>query len=72
MSIEVTLIVLAVTVFLLVGSIYMDRRPRELGQVDLIPYKGVTLVTTIILVVLLAHLIALWTGTPITGRLSKF
>jgi hypothetical protein len=72
MTLDITLIAFAVATLIFAGSLYMDRRPREIGQVSLIPFKAITFLALIVMIVLLAHLISLWTGATLPGRRSKF
>ena len=68
MSLELTLAILAPFVVLLVYSAYMDHRPGELGKVRLIPYKGLMFLSLMFIVVLLAHVVSLVSGSPVPGR----
>jgi hypothetical protein len=68
MSLELTLAIIAAFVVLLVFSAYMDHRPRELGKVEMIPYKGLMFLSILLIIVLLAHVVSLLTGAPVYGR----
>jgi hypothetical protein len=68
MSLELTLTILGGFAVLLVYSAYMDHRPGELGKVKLIPYKGLMFMSLLFIVVLLAHVLSLVSGTPVPGR----
>ncbi|MDJ0949004.1 MAG: hypothetical protein QNJ94_08785 [Alphaproteobacteria bacterium] len=68
MSLTVTLIVLALAAALLAFSNYMSRCPTEPGKPRLIPYQGLQFVALIAIVLMLAHLVTLFTGEPFKGR----
>ena len=72
MSLELTLIALTVTAAIFGGSLYMDRRPREIGKVSLIPFRAISFLALIFIVILAAHLISVWSGAPLPGRSLRF
>ena len=46
----------------------MSRRPYEPGRLPLIPYAAVQFIGVVVILLMLAHLITIWTGTPFVGR----
>lgn len=71
MSLNVTLIVLAAAAVVFAAANYLGRRPRELGKLNYIPYTGLQFVALVVMIIMLAHLVTLWTGVPLQGRLSR-
>ena len=71
MDLTVTLIVLGVAVVLAAFSNYKARQPYEPGVVRWIPYTGLQYVAILVIVLMLAHLVTLLTGTPLVGRFSR-
>lgn len=50
--------------------LWLERRPRDLGKPLLLPTTPLLFVCLLIVVVALAHLLSIVTGTPHTGRLG--
>ena len=50
--------------------LWLERRPRELGKPLLVPTTPLLFLCLLIVVVALAHLVSIVTGTPHTGRLG--
>ncbi|MDC0655218.1 hypothetical protein OAP48_00770 [bacterium] len=70
MGLSTTLILLAAAAAVFAAALYQHRRPRELGQVSLLPYGGIQFAALVLAVLMLAHLISLLSGTPLIGRFS--
>jgi hypothetical protein len=47
---------------------WLERRPRELGELPLLPPVPVLILGVLVVLVSLAHLVSLWTGTPLKSR----
>jgi len=71
MSLAVTLGVLAVAAVLLALASYGARRPRDLGELPLMPYGAIQFLALVAIIVMLAHLVTLLTGHPLVGRLGR-
>lgn len=70
MGLTATLIVMAVAGVVFVVALVRHRRPRELGEVSLLPYGGIQFLALVVAVLMAAHLISLVTGSPLIGRFS--
>ncbi len=70
MSLELTLIILAVGVVLTAFSNWKSRQEYLPGELPLLPYNGLQFVGMIIVFVTIAHLITIYTGKPFTGRMG--
>ena len=70
MSLELTLIILAVGVVLTAFSNWRARQEYLPGELPLLPYNGLQFVGMIIVFVAVAHLITIYTGKPFTGRMG--
>lgn len=68
MSLAWTLIVLAVAAAAFGASVWHARWVRATGRIGWIPYAMVDIVAGLIIVIMLAHLVSLLTGTPLRGR----
>ncbi len=71
MTLTPTLIVLALGLALTGFANFMSRRPSEPGRLRLVPYTGLQFVGLLVVVLMLAHLVTLLTGTPLEGRRSR-
>lgn len=71
MDLTTTLIVLGLAAALAGFANYKTRRPGEPGRPSLVPYAGLQYVGLLLIVLMLAHLVTLLTGTPLVGRLSR-
>lgn len=71
MDLTVTLVILGLAVAITGFSIFKARQPYEPGRVRWIPYAGLQYVGLLFVVLMLAHLVTLLTGTPLIGRLSR-
>lgn len=57
---------------LLVFSAWRVRRPYLPGQLPLIPWTAVQYVALVATILMLAHLVSVWSGHPLIGRRSGF
>ena len=71
MSLTVTLIILAVCVAVLGIAQIRERRRYEPGRVTLIPWVPLQFVAMMGIILMLAHLVSLLTGEPLTGRFMR-
>lgn len=71
MTMTVTVSILIVSFAIAAFSNYKTRRPYEPGKLPWIPYTAVQFVAILVFVLMLGHLITLWTGTPFIGRLTR-
>jgi hypothetical protein len=71
MSLGVTLGVLAAAAVLLAAASLGARRPREPGELPLVPYGAIQFLAMVAIVLMLAHLVTLLTGHPLVGRLGR-
>jgi hypothetical protein len=72
MGMAATLALLAGAAVLALACNLLDRRPTEPGKPRLIPYLAIQYVALLVVVLMLGHLITLWTGQPFTGRQGGF
>jgi NADH:ubiquinone oxidoreductase subunit 2 (subunit N) len=70
MGLITKLIVLGAALGAFVAALILHRRPRELGQVSLLPYGGIQFAALVLAVLMVAHLISLLSGAPLIGRFS--
>jgi hypothetical protein len=68
MSLTVTLAILGGAFALFLFSTYKSRKPVEIGEVRLVPYTALQYVAIVVIVVMLAHVVSIWTGKPLEGR----
>ena len=68
MPLAPTLILLAVGVIAFGLANYRSRQPRAPGNPPLIPFGAIQFVALVVVVLMLAHLVTLLTGQPLTGR----
>ena len=59
---------LGVAVAVLAASFWHARWVRTTGRIGWIPYAMVDIVAGLVVVIMLAHLVSLVTGTPLKGR----
>ena len=71
MDLTVTLVILGIAVVIAAVSNYKGRQPHEPGVIRWIPYTGLQFVALLVIVLMLAHLVTLLTGTPLVGRFSR-
>lgn len=63
-----TLVAFLVFAALFVVATIRARRPHEPGRLPIVPWTGVQFASIFIALLVLAHLITLWTGHPLVGR----
>ncbi len=68
MSLEATLWALAGTVTLLGAAAWRLRRPWRPGRLWRVPWGAVAAVCLVLTLGLLAHLVSLWSGRPLSPR----
>jgi hypothetical protein len=68
MDLPWTLALLVTGVGLSIFCRWYETRPRELGDVRLLPSTILLALGVLVSVVALAHLVSLLTGVPLTGR----
>jgi hypothetical protein len=71
MSLTVTLIILAICVAVLGIAQIRERRRYEPGRITLIPWVPLQFVAMMGIILMLAHLVSLLTGEPLTGRFMR-
>ena len=47
---------------------WLERRPRTLGELPLVPPVPLLFLGVLVVLVSLAHLVSLWTGAPLKSR----
>lgn len=70
MSLELTLVLLAVAVALAALAWVMQRRPRVSLDPPLVPWTALQVIAVVVAVLMAAHLVSLATGRPFTGRMG--
>ena len=70
MMLGVTIASLAISLAVLGLANFMSRRPAKPGSVRMVPYHAVQFLALVAVLLMLAHLVSLLTGTPFTGRLG--
>lgn len=68
MDMRLTLAWLAAAVLVAAFANWRARRPHELGQLPLVPWNGVQFLALLAIIMLLAHVVSLATGTPLLPR----
>lgn len=68
MSLTITLLLLAAALSLIAYANWRERGERPLGKGPLISYPALQMIGIVVAVLLIAHLISLWTGQPLRGR----
>ena len=71
MSLTSTLIVLLLALAVAGFANWRERRPRPLGHPPLVPYTAIQMVALVVVILMLAHLVSLLSGQPLTGRLFR-
>jgi hypothetical protein len=66
-----TLAALATVIVLLVVAERRARRPFDPTSTTLIPWRAVILICGLLIVLLMAHVVSLATGTPLTPRATR-
>ena len=68
MSLTVTLLLLALSLFVVIFANWQERRERPLGKAPLVSYPALQMIGIVLTVLLAAHLVSLLTGQPLRGR----
>lgn len=68
MGLNATLAGLGGAAALFVVGLLLARRPYEPGRLPLVPPVAIQFVALTVVLVMLAHLVSLLTGRPLTGR----
>jgi predicted MFS family arabinose efflux permease len=68
MSFTVTIMLLVLGIAVFAGANFMSRRPVEPGNPSLIPWTALQFVGLVMVILMLAHLVTLLSGTPLQGR----
>lgn len=63
-----TLVLAACGLALCGWAAWLERRPRELGELPFLPPVPVLILGVLVVLISLAHLVTLWTGTPLKSR----
>ena len=63
-----TLIVLFAAAAVFGGALYGEGRPYVPGRLWKLPYKALMFVSVLVVVLMLAHVVTLVTGTPLRSR----
>ena len=71
MTMPVTVAILIVSLVIAIFANYKARRPYEPGKLPWIPYTAVQFVAILVFVLMLGHMVSLWTGKPFTGRMVQ-
>ena len=71
MSLTSTLIVLLLALVVAGLANWRERRPRPLGDPPLMPYTAIQMVALVVVILMLAHVVSLLSGQPLTGRLFR-
>lgn len=71
MSLALTLAILCAALVAAGLANWRERRPRPLGTPPMVPYIAIQALAILVVILMLAHLVSLLTGTPLKGRLSR-
>ena len=71
MSLTSTLIVLLLALVVAGLANWRERRSRPLGDPPLVPYTAIQMVALVVVILMLAHVVSLLSGQPLTGRLFR-
>jgi hypothetical protein len=71
MSLPATVAVLLIAAAVAAVAGHQQRRPAEPGAPRLIPYVGLQIGAVVVVILMLAHLVALLSGHPFTGRFAR-
>ena len=72
MDFAITITAIAAAFGLVVYLIWLEKRPVELGNPRLVPLTPMLFLMILVLIMALAHLVSLLTGTPHMGRMGGF
>ncbi len=68
MSLFLTLVLLGVALAVVGLANWRERRPRQLGKTPLISYPLIQMVGIVVALLMVAHLVSLFTGHQLHGR----
>ncbi len=68
MSLELTLVLLVVSVTFAGAAWFMQRRPRDSFDPSLVPWTAIQVIAVVVALLMAAHLVSLATGQPFKGR----
>lgn len=71
MSLALTLAILLAALAIAGLANWRERRPRPLGRPPMVPYIAIQAIAILVIILMLAHLVSLLTGTPLKGRLAR-
>lgn len=71
MSMTATIIVLVISAAVFGFANWRARKPYEPGKPDMVPWVPIQFAAILGVVLMLAHLVSLLTGQPLTGRFSR-
>ncbi len=72
MELFVTIALIGAAMALIVYLVWLEKRPVELGKPRLVPLTPVLFLCILVLIMALAHVISLLSGTPYMGRMGRF
>jgi len=67
-SVELTVGILLGALAIAALANWRERRPRELGRPPLVPGVVIQAIAIVVVILMLAHLVSLFTGQPLKGR----
>jgi hypothetical protein len=68
MSLELTIATLVAALLVAGLANWRERRPRPLGRPPLVPHAAIQVAAVVVIILMLAHLVSLLSGHPLTGR----
>ncbi len=71
MGLGATLGVLIGALAVIVIAGWLERRPRPLGHTPMVPYTVLQMLALVVVILMLAHLVSLVTGTPLKSRFLR-
>jgi hypothetical protein len=71
MGLGPTIAVLIAALLIAGAANWRERRPHDLGRPSLVPYSAIQALAVLVIILMLAHLVSLLTGTPLDGRLPR-
>lgn len=72
MGLELTLAILLAASLVAGLANYLERRPHRLGKPPLVSYAAIQMIAVVVAILMLAHLVSLLSGQPLSGRLGLF
>ena len=71
MGMTPTLIIIVTCLIVGFWAWWQERKPYVPGKLPLIPYAIILYACLIIILLMVAHMVELFTGTPLKGRMSR-